>query len=278
MHCRDVEANGIRFRIHESGEGALVLLLHGFPDLGIGWRHQIRSLAAAGMHAVAPDLRGYGGSDRPSQTGAYRMAALVADVVGLARALGGGRAALVGHDWGGVVAWYAAMHHPDVFERLVILNAPHPVRYAQEVRRPSSGQAMRSWYARFFQLRWLPERLLAARDLAQLRRVWRDGPARDPQILRQYVESFTAPGALTPPLRYYREAFRRPRPAVRTVSVPTLVLWGDRDRFLVPSLADGLEPWVEDVRVIRVPGAGHWLHHDEPERIDRALVSFLAGR
>jgi epoxide hydrolase 4 len=278
MKSRDIEANGIRFRIHESGEGPLVLLLHGFPDLGIGWRHQVQALADAGMHAVAPDLRGYGGTDRPSGAGSYRMATLVADVVGLTRALGAERAALVGHDWGGVVAWYAAMHHPDLFERLVILNAPHPVRFAQEVRRPSSGQALRSWYAGFFQLPWLPERVLAARDLALLRRVWRRGPARDPETLRQFVDAFSTPGALTPPLQYYRGAMSRPRLPVRPIQMPTLVLWADRDRFLVPTLANGLGRWVEDLRLERFARGGHWLHHDQEERVDRALLAFLADR
>jgi epoxide hydrolase 4 len=276
MNTVHVEANGLRFRVNAAGEGPLVLLLHGFPDLGLGWRFQVGALAAAGYRALAPDLRGYGGTDRPPGISRYGMGDLVADVVALVRTSGAESAALVGHDWGGVVAWYAAMHHPEIVERLVVLNAPHPALYARELRRPST-QALRSWYAGFFQLPGLPERVLAARDRAILKRVWRHGPAREPEVLARYVEAYSSPDALTPPLHYYRAARRGPRLGTRRVCVPTLVLWGDRDPYLTPALTEGLEDLVDPLRVARFPRAGHWLHHDERARVNEEIVSFLGG-
>jgi pimeloyl-ACP methyl ester carboxylesterase len=269
-----VEANGLRFHYAEAGSGPLVLLLHGFPEFWYGWRRQIPALAQAGFRAVAPDLRGYNGSDRPRELAQYALPVLVDDVIALIAGLGENRASLIGHDWGGVIAWYAAMHSPSAVERLAILNAPHPAAFERELRKLSS-QALRSLYALFFQLPIVPELLFRSARFAVLRRVIAGGPASDPEDTERYIEAFSAPGALTGPLNYYRAALRFPRPPCKRIDVPTLVLWGDRDPYLRHTLAAGLDEWVEDVRVQRFPHADHWLHHREASGVNRALTEFL---
>lgn len=269
-----VEANGLRFHYIEAGAGPLVLLLHGFPEFWYGWRRQIPAIAAAGFRAVAPDLRGYNKTDRPRALSDYALPVVVDDVIALIAALGESRASLVGHDWGGVIAWYTAMHSPVKVERLTILNAPHPAAYERELRSLSS-QFLRSAYALFFQLPILPEMLFRAGDFALLRRVLARGPAAEPEDVERYIEAFSSPGAFTGPLNYYRAALRFARPTCKPVKAPTLVLWGDRDPYLRSTLATGLERWVDDVRLQRFPRADHWLQHREPGDVNRALIAFL---
>lgn len=269
-----VRANGIDIHCVEAGRGPLVVLLHGFPEYWYGWRRQIPALADAGFHVVAPDLRGYNRSGRPSGVCAYRMEALVEDLAGVIESFGG-RAVLVGHDWGGVIAWFAAMHHPGLVRRLVILNAPHPAAFARELRRLSS-QWVRSAYAGWFQLPVLPEWLWRAGDFALLRRVLRSGPAGHGDDVQRYVEAFTPPGALRAALHYYRAALRCPRPEVKRVDTPTLIIWGQRDPFLCPALTRGLEPWVPQLTVERLPRATHWLHHEEPDVVSGLIAGFAS--
>src|SRR3989442_1115741 len=155
---RYVQTNGIALHLAEAGKGPLVILLHGFPEVWYSWHHQLPALAAAGYHAVAPDLRGYGGTDKD---GPYDLWTLTADVAALVRALGRERATIVGHDWGGTIAWSCGFLQPDVVERLVVLNAPHPARIGEELAR-NPRQLARSWYVFAFQIPELPERFLRA--------------------------------------------------------------------------------------------------------------------
>lgn len=276
---------GVRLHFVAAGPaaGRPVLLLHGFPEFWYGWRHQLPALAAAGFRAVAPDGRGYNRSGKPSRVADYAIERLVADVVGLARGFGG-RVHLVGHDWGGVVAWFVAMRHPGVIERLVILNAPHPAAYVRELRR-SLAQPARSWYAAFFQLPWLPEALALAGECALLRRTLRrdlacPGTFGDRDVA-EYVRAWSQPRAMTCAINYYRAAFRSlsvVRDRTARIECPTLLVWGMRDRYLVPALADGLERWVPQVRVERLPRASHWVQHDEPDAVNRLLIEFLTDR
>jgi pimeloyl-ACP methyl ester carboxylesterase len=278
-----VRTNGISLSGIEAGPtgGPPVLLLHGFPESSFGWRHQLPALAAAGFRAVAPDLRGYGGSDKPPRVADYRVEALATDVAGLIDHLGG-RAAVVGHDWGGIVAWYAAMWHADRIDRLVVLNAPHPLAYLRELRR--STQILRSWYAFAFQLPAVPEAVLRFRRFAVLRRLYRNGPTRhaeNPAAEAQgYVPALDQPGAVRSAINYYRAAFRRgsggARHGVRPIEVPALLIWGDRDRYLVRGLAEDIEQWVPRLRVEHLPNASHWVQHDEPARVNELLVEFLS--
>jgi pimeloyl-ACP methyl ester carboxylesterase len=270
-----------------SGDRPPVVLLHGFPEFWYGWRQQIPALAAAGFHAVAPDLRGYNRSGKPPRVRDYRTEVLVADVLALVRhvARRTGRANIVGHDWGGVVAWHFAMRHPEAVERLVILNAPHPAAYLRELRR-SPAQLRRSWYVGFFQLPWLPEALIRFDDFAALRRLFERDPARRGAFTRsdieRYILAFAQPNALSGAINYYRAVFRegptRITRAVRRIDVPTLAIWGQNDRYLIPQLASGLEPWVTDLRVERLERASHWVQHDEPEAVNRLLLEFLSNK
>ncbi|MEA2660848.1 MAG: hypothetical protein QOH08_420, partial [Chloroflexota bacterium] len=171
-----LDVGDVTLHVIEEGDGPLVLLLHGFPDCSYTWRHQLPALAAAGFHAVAPDLRGYDGSSRPKGVPAYSVRALATDVAGLVAALGAERADVVAHDWGGGAAWTFAMAHPDRLRRLAILNAPHPVTFQRHLR--SFGQLKRSWYMFAFQLPVLPEAGLARNDFASLRAVFRSASVR----------------------------------------------------------------------------------------------------
>jgi epoxide hydrolase 4 len=271
----------VRLHYVEAGDGPLVVLLHGFPEFWFSWRFQIPALVAAGFRVVAPDMRGYNLSSRPSKVAAYDIDRLAADVRDLIRERGAERALLAGHDWGAAAGWVTAMNHPEVVERLAILNAPHPRRMLQGLRRPR--QLARSWYMLFFQLPWLPELATRAGGWWAWRRLF-ETEARPgvftPQDIERYVEAWSQPGAPTGMINYYRAAFRqrpgRAQARIRPVEAPTLVIWGQRDRHLGAELA---EPERADVpnleRVVRLPEASHWVHHDEPERVSELLVDFF---
>jgi epoxide hydrolase 4 len=275
------EIGDVRLHYVEAGAGPLIVLLHGFPEFWFGWREQIQPLAAAGFRVVAPDMRGYNLSSRPTGIAAYDTDRLAADIRGLIHERGADSALLVGHDWGGSVAWATAMNHPEVVDRLAILNAAHPRRLMQGLRSPR--QLRKSWYFFFFQPPGLPESTARARHWSFFRSFFKDarpGAFTQPDIDR-YVEAWSQPGAATGMINYYRSSVRQsPKRAaaqLRPTRAPTLVIWGQRDRFLGPELA---EPDREDVpdldRVERLSNASHWVHHDEPERVVQLLVNFFA--
>ena len=273
--------NGVRLHYVEAGSGPLVILLHGFPEFWYSWRHQIPALAAAGFHVLAPDMRGYNLSEKPPGVSSYRIDVLIGDVIGLIDQAGEKRAAVVGHDWGGVVAWHVAISHPQVVEKLVILNAPHPAAYRREMC--SWSQLIKSWYIFFFQLPGLPELLLSAGDFDWLDRMLRRPPVRpeafDSEDVRRYKQAIARPGALTAALNYYRAAlrhlYRRPQRDEAPINAPVLLLWGERDSYLSPRLTEGLNAWVPDLRVVRFPDASHWIQNDAPERVNHLMIDFL---
>jgi pimeloyl-ACP methyl ester carboxylesterase len=276
---REAAVNGVRLHYVEAGDGPPVVLLHGFPQFWHTWRHQVPALAAAGFRALAPDQRGYNLSDKPPAIDDYRVENLAADVAGLIRHTGHARAAVVGHDWGGAVAWAVAIRHPELVERLVILNSPHPAAFARELR--TAAQLARSWYVFFFQLPWLPEWTIRRGNFAGLERVLRRDPVRPETFtdedIRLYKEALARPGALTAALNWYRALGRRAnRPTgPRLVRAPTLLIWGERDRYLGRRLSEGLEPWVPDLRVERMPDASHWVPEEWPERVNGLMIDFL---
>ena len=269
-------------RLHyvEAGDGPLVILLHGFPEFWYGWRLQIQPLAAAGFRVVAPDKRGYNLSSKPDGVEAYDTDQLTADIRGLIQERGAQSALLVGHDWGGSVAWATAMKHPEVVDRLAILNAAHPRRLNQGLRNPR--QLLRSWSFFYFQPPGLPERRVRRRHWRFFRHFLRDAhPAYTPEEIERYVEAWSQPGAATGMINYYRSSVRTPpkqaEAALRPIKAPTLIIWGEGDRYLGPELA---EPGRDDVpnldRVERLPDASHWVHHDEHERVTQLLIDFFA--
>ncbi len=277
---RGVAVGEVTLRVSEAGAGRLVVLVHGFPDGAYTWRRQLPALAAAGFHAVAPDLRGYGGSSRPRGVAAYAMSRIEDDLVGLIRSYGVDRAAIVGHDFGGGIAWSFAMHHPERVARLAILNAPHAVAFARGLRSPR--QLARSWYMFAFQLPELPERLLRRNDLRAIRAVYmRDPVSRDAfstADIERHIAALRPAGALTAAVNYYRALFRDARAltaAIRVIRRPVLVLWGERDRYLGPELAAPDRRWVPDCRVVRIPDASHWVHLDAPDLVNAELIRFL---
>jgi pimeloyl-ACP methyl ester carboxylesterase len=272
----------VRLHYVEAGDGLLVVLLHGFPEFWFSWRFQIPALAEAGFRVVAPDMRGYNLSSRPSEVAAYDTDRLAADVRDLIRERGAERALVAGPDGGAAAAWGAAMNHPEAVERLAILNVPHPRRMLQGLRQPR--QLARSWYVLFFQLPWLPERAARARDWWGWRHVFESEAkpgAFTPEDIERYVEAWSQPGAPTAMINYYRAALRqtpgRAEARIRPVEAPTLVIWGQRDRHLGADLA---EPERADVpnlkRVVRLPDVSHWVHQDEPEQVSELLVEFFS--
>ncbi len=269
---------GVRLHYIEAGQGPLVVLLHGFPEYCGAWRAQLVALTGAGFRVVAPDMRGYGLSDKPAGVRSYGARALAEDVAGLIRACGAERATVVGHDWGGGVAWAFAMAHPELLERLVILDSPHPARFVRALR--TARQLKKSWYMFAMLPPRLPEAMLRRDDFAMLKAPLLHDPLPDRVPSREemegYVEAWSQPGALTGMVNYYRAAFR-PRLHVRArrVEAPVLVLWGDRDRYLGTELARPDAALVPNVRVKILQNASHWIHWERPDEVNAALVDFL---
>lgn len=275
-----VHVNGINLHVLHAGpeDAPLVLLLHGFPEYSLSWRHQLRGLSDT-YHLVAPDLRGYNLSDKPPH--GYDLATLCADVRGLIAAYGQQQADIVGHDWGGAIAWAFAIREPDYTRRLAILNAPHPATMLRELRNPR--QMRRSSYIAFFQLRGVAERAIERDNYSMIWRTFRSADRGRTWLsdadIQRYVDAIARPGALSAALEYYRQLphnFQHISP-LRVITAPTLVLWGELDPYLGPELVDDLDLWVRDLQLHRFPTAGHWLNQQEPERVNAALRAFLAS-
>ena len=276
-----VEANGIRFHYVEQGEGPLVLLLHGFPECWYSWRMQLPALAAAGFRTVAPDLRGYNLTDKPA--GGYNIEQLVDDVVALAAALGEERAHVVGHDWGGIIAWQLAWRRPEFVRSLTIMNAPHPAAFGRFLRR-NIRQMLKSSYMFLFQIPRLPEWLLTRNRASAIAGAFVRSAGRpnvfSPDDLEMYREAFLRPGAARSTLAYYRRAIRQ-GPAAwprGPILVPTLVLWGEADPVLQKGMNDRLTDWVKNLTYRPIPGCGHWTQQEAPEVVNRELVAWLRDR
>jgi pimeloyl-ACP methyl ester carboxylesterase len=280
LHHRHVDVGSATLYVAEagaSGNRPLVVLLHGFPEFWWSWRHQIPALADAGFHVVAPDMRGYHLSDKPRKVSEYGGDVLEADLAGLIRALGKEKAVVVGHDWGGVVAWSFAERHPHMLERLALVNAPHPERMGQGLR--TLRQLLKSWYIFLYQLPYVPEWLLTRNDFRILRSTF-EGDGIGPEAVEQYVEAAKKGENLRGAVNYYRASVRAvvmgKAPPRQRIETPTLVVWGERDRFLGKELAIPDPRWVPNARVEFLPSASHWVQHDAPEQLNELLIEFLA--
>jgi pimeloyl-ACP methyl ester carboxylesterase len=276
----DLTVRGVNFHYVEAGAEAnrqLIVLLHGFPEFWYSWRHQIPFLAEAGFHVIAPDMRGYNLTDKSHGVDHYHVEHLTDDIEALIKIWGYERAILIGHDWGGVVAWYTAMRHPALVEKLVILNAPHPAAFMRELRKIK--QLFRSWYIFMFQIPILCEAILRANRYSSLRKVLAPAGFSDDEMAK-YVESWQRPGALTAMLNYYRAAFRRfikgsLNQIIRPINVPTLLIWGKNDPALSLRLTEGLEQWVKNLRIERLADSGHFVQNQSPGRVNELMLKFL---
>lgn len=281
-----IPTNGIELAVTEAGTGYPVVLLHGFPELAYSWRHQVPTLAGAGFRALAPDLRGYGGSDKPGAVEAYDLLTLVSDVIGVLDATDLDEVALVGHDWGSIIAWTTALLHPDRISRLVSLNVPYrgwcagfpTTEYIQE------HLADRFGYVLMFQQPGVAEAWFASDPAGKLTAMYR-GAAADPGFLsaeefETYLQAFVA-GTITGPVNYYRNIDANHAATAHLadapIELPVMMVAADADPVLPVSLTEGMDRWVADLRVEVVADCGHWTQQEQPERVNDLLVDFLGG-
>jgi pimeloyl-ACP methyl ester carboxylesterase len=270
---RWVSGDGVRLAVLDEGEGPAVLLLHGFPDSSQGWRYQVPALRAAGFHVIAPDLRGFGDSDKPEGVSEYALSRSIGDMLALLDALDVERAHVVGHDWGAGLAWTLAAFAPARVDRLAVLSVGHPNAY----REPSLEQRQKGWYQLLFQFEGVAEALLSQNDWKLFRELLTGALDRD-----RFLEDLAQPGALTAGLGWYRANSDprhelEPRQEFPSVAAPTLALWSSGDAYLTE------EPVLESAQYVtgpwryeRIDGAGHWLQVDAPEAVNRLLLDFLA--
>lgn len=287
-HYADV--NGVRLHYVSAGEGTLLMFLHGFPEFWYEWKNQLREFGRDHF-AVAPDMRGYNLSAKPAGVENYGVKHLVEDVRALAESLGHEKFTLVGHDWGGAVAWAFAIRHPEYLEKLIIINAPHPAIFQRELR-TNPDQQKASRYMLFLRSPEAEEKL-ARNNYARLAAaVLEDGLAQgyfNEEDRDAYIEAWSRPGALTGSVNYYRAARIGPpsadgenpevRPAITppamAVTTPTLVIWGERDTALLDGNLNGLEEFVPDLTVRRIPDGTHWVIHEKPALVNGLIREFM---
>ena len=277
-----VEANGLTFEVDQCGDGQkFALLLHGFPKSKFSWRHQLPLLAELGYTAWAPNLRGYGKSSRPVGVASYDIDHLIDDVAALIDKANPKSVLLVGHDWGGAIAWIFAIRRTRAVDQLIVLNIPHPACFARALRTPA--QLWKSRYAFLFQIPWLPEQILRARGADAVAQIFVKGGADlrrfTAAVLEQYRHNAAEPGALTAMINYYRAAFRagakmNPKPGV--VDIPTLILWGEEDAVLERSTTIGTQRYVKELTIRYLPGVSHFVQQEAPEIVNAMIEAWLA--
>jgi pimeloyl-ACP methyl ester carboxylesterase len=263
---------GLSIHYVEAGDGPPVVLLHGFPEFWFSWRKQIPFLAANGFRAIAPDLPGYNDSAKPDDILTYTMASQARIFAELITKVAP-RCTLIGHDWGGIVAWFTAMLHPEVISKLVILNAPHPAPLSREVKR-QFGQKLRLSYQLFFQPPRVPEMLLPFVLPQMMKRAGRFTP----EEIDRYREAWRKPGALHGMASFYRAVARSRRglrSIMRPIEIPTMLIWGERDPVFTRETTENFSEWVPNLRVERIARAGHFVQTDAPDRVNELLLEFL---
>ena len=296
LHDQYAEVNGVRLHYVKAGKGPLIIFLHGFPEFWYEWKHQLEDFGKDHL-AVAPDMRGYNLSAKPSEVDQYQMKYLVEDVRALADHLGHKKFVLVGHDWGGAVAWSFAISHPEYLEKLVIVNAPHPGVFMRELR-DNPAQQKASQYMLMFRGEKAEETLSANNYAMLVGAVLGSGlksGAFTEDDKKAYIEAWSKPGALTGGLNYYRAARVGPpppnAPAEGTsssgnfavdperlmVQVPTLVIWGEKDTALLTGNLEGLDKFVPKLTIKRIPDGSHWVIHENPAEVDSYIREFIAA-
>jgi pimeloyl-ACP methyl ester carboxylesterase len=276
-----VKTNGVTLHVIQAGpeDGPLAILLHGFPEYWRGMGKQIPALVEAGYRVWTPDQRGYNLSDKPRHISAYQIDTLAADIRGLIRAAGREKAYVIGHDWGAAVAWWLGIHHPSYLEKMVILNLPHP-QVAGKHLLTHPRQLLRSSYAFFFQIPWLPEFLSSRHNWALavrgIKLSSRPNTFSD-EDFEGYRQAWSRPGAFNAMLNWYRAALRYPPDLLGDlrVTVPVLMIWGAQDDFLGREMAQPSIELCDNGRLVFIEEATHWLQHEEPGRVNELLRSFL---
>lgn len=271
MESTYVQLSEVRLHTMQSGSGAPLVLLHGFPDHWRVWTRQLEELSQH-YRVVAPDLRGYNLSERPTGIQSYQAERVAQDIAELIESLGG-PVFLAGHDWGGLISWILTARRPELIRRVAVLNCPHPSAFRRHLL-TNPAQWRRSWYMAFFQLPWLPERVLKRRLRALLRRGSRHFT---PEHIEATASALEQPGALKAALNYYRAAARRKKgPPLPKIQVPTQLVWGTDDQALGPELALSSARYVESLfQLSFVPGAGHWVQVDAASLVNAQLLTFF---
>lgn len=283
---RFVQTDTLRVHVLECGpeDGPLAVLLHGFPELSESWREVMPHLAQAGLRVVAPDLRGYGETELPDS--GYDIDSLAFDVVALIRALGHENAHLVSHDWGGAISYYVAAMHPEVVNKLVVCNCPHPLALVKGLLRPS--QLRRSWYMFAFALPWLPERALSAKGGSRIKGILKAGSVDRSRLTRErlakYADAFSDRRRAQAALSYYRQLFltllrsksRQRLNAMPLIEAPTRVIWGDQDIAMGKRLLDGMQRYfVSQPDIVHLPEHGHFTPLEAPDKVGLFTARFL---
>ncbi len=286
-HTSRLDAVDLHYVTTGPRTGEPIVLLHGFPEFWYGWRHQLSALSAVGCRAFAPDLRGYNRSSHPRGVEQYDLPVLVDDIRHFCTTVADRPVHLVGHDWGGILAWAVGADHPETVASLTVCNAPHPDGYLRTLW-SSREQRRRSWYVAAAQIPFLPEWWLRSNEDCVFETVIRSRLERADAFTaadyRLYREAFTHPRAWTTALHYYRAATRRVLRgrfggsgfAVGRVSVPTVVCWGGRDAALSNELLAGLSDFVAPIDIRCAPQASHWIHHDRPGLVTDAILDSVA--
>lgn len=285
------EVNGVTLHYATEGQGKLIVFVHGFPEFWYEWKNQLAEFGRD-HHAVAPDMRGYNLSSKPAVVEQYAVPILVEDLRALAVSLGAKKFTLVGHDWGGAAAWAFAAAHPEMLDKLVIINAPHPAIFLRELR-DNPAQQKASQYMLLFRSPQAEQFLSANNYAALIEGVMGEGlksGSFTEEDKKAYIEAWSQPGALTGGLNYYRAAHVGPPtgetgeftaqgaldPAAFMIKVPTLVIWGERDTALLSGNLDGLEKFVPRLKIERIPDGTHWVVHEQPQRVNRLIREFLS--
>ncbi len=275
-----INTNGINIHYVTQGNGPLMLMLHGFPEFWYSWRYQIPEFASE-FKVVAPDLRGYNDSDKPITQSAYVMDEFIKDVEGIIRGLGYEKCVLVGHDWGGGIAWNFAYTYPEIVERLIIMNHPHYAKFAEGFR--TRQQLLRSWYVFFFQLPLIPELFIQSQNYKFIENVFK-GMAINQNAFSQedidaYKDAAAKPGAIKAMINYYRNIFRTQifNQHWDILEIPTLMIWGEEDTALGKELTYGTEEYVKDFQIRYIPQCSHWVQQEQPELVNQYMQEFLTA-
>ncbi|AFY54544.1 putative hydrolase or acyltransferase of alpha/beta superfamily [Rivularia sp. PCC 7116] len=275
-----ITTNGIKLHYVTQGSGPLMLMLHGFPEFWYSWRYQIPEFASD-FKVVAPDLRGYNDSDKPLEQSAYVMKELVRDVEGIIRGLGYEKCVLVGHDWGGGIAWNFAYTYPEMVERLIIMNHPHYAKFSEGFRTPQ--QLSRSWYVFLFQLPVIPELYVQSQDYKFIEDAIKgmavDKSAFTKEDIDAYKNAIKKPGALSATINYYRNIFSSQmlNQNWSILEVPTLMIWGEEDTALGKELTYGTQDYVKDFQIRYISNCSHWVQQEQPQLVNQYMREFLTA-